>query len=57
MDKPPGPGDLQISEQWLMEWVEFGWSGPHGILDLLASHARFDAWCETHHREADECQP
>lgn len=57
MDKPPGPGALQISEEWLMEWVEFGWSGPRGILELLTNYARLDAWCVEHRREADQCQP
>jgi hypothetical protein len=53
MDKPPGPGEIQISEQWLKEWIEFGWSGPKGILELLTNYARLDAWCADHERSLD----
>lgn len=38
----PQPPSFEPDERWLGEYIEFGWTGPKGLLRWMKNHADFD---------------
>ena len=44
------PSTVEISEEWLAEWIAYGFKE---LEAFLAHHAQYESWCIAHHRTAN----